>query len=77
MPKLLPLDWRILAKIFEAEGFQFVRQKGSHRAYVKPGLPRAVVIPEHSEVTVGVIKGNMRTAGMSRERFFELMGKVR
>jgi len=32
-----------------------------------------VVIPVYTEVDVEIIKRNMRTAGMSRERYFELL----
>lgn len=36
---------------------------------------RPVVIPDWSEVPVFIIKNNMRTAGMSREIYFELLKK--
>jgi hypothetical protein len=39
----------------------------------KPGVVRPVVIPKYSAVPVFIIKNNLRTAGMSRERYFELL----
>lgn len=36
---------------------------------------RAVVIPEYSEVDVEIIKNNMRTVGMTREQYFELLDR--
>lgn len=77
MPKLVPIDWRTLAKLFEADGFVLVRQRGSHRTYAKFGNPRPVVIPEHDAVSVGVITSNLRTAGMDRDRYFALLEQVK
>ena len=37
------------------------------------GAKRAVVIPEYEEIDVEIIKSNMRTVNMSRERYFELL----
>lgn len=73
MPKLVPTHWRVQEAIFLGDGFRFVRQVGSHRAYVKPGVPRPVVIPTYPAVPVSIIRNNMRTAGMSRERYLQLL----
>ena len=67
MPKMTPVHWRRLEKVFLADGFTFARQEGSHRSYVKPGILRPVVIPTYNEVPVSIIRTNMATAGMSRE----------
>ena len=37
---------------------------------------RAVVIPEYDEIDVEIIKNNMRTVGMTREQYFELLNKI-
>jgi hypothetical protein len=42
-------------------------------AFVKEGCFRPVVIPAWKEVPVFIIKNNLRTAGMSRERYVELL----
>ena len=39
----------------------------------KPGVIRPVVIPKYASVPVFIIKNNLRTSGMSRERYFELL----
>ena len=39
--------------------------------YTKPGVVRPVIIPEWSEVPVFIIKNNLRTAGISREKYLE------
>jgi len=42
--------------------------------FVKPGTLRPIVIPRYASVPVFIIRNNIRTAGMSRERYFELLG---
>lgn len=76
MPRLVPLPWRQLEKIFLRLGFAFARQEGSHRAYVKPGVARPIVIPTYSEVPVAIIRNNLRTAGLSREEFLALLEQL-
>jgi predicted RNA binding protein YcfA (HicA-like mRNA interferase family) len=77
MPKFTPVDWRTLEKIFIAAGFRFDRQEGSHRAYVKAGVSRPVIIPAYKEVPVFVIRNNLKTAGLSRDQYFELLVSCR
>jgi len=43
--------------------------------FIKSGVARPVVIPRYSSVPVFVIKNNLRSAGMSRERYLELLGR--
>jgi len=74
--KITPIHYRKLAKIFELEGYALTREEGDHMIYVKPGVKRPVVIPKYSEIPVFVIKNNLRTAGFSRERYFELLERV-
>jgi len=72
MRHIVPTNWQTQAKIFEAYGCVFKPQKGSHLVFHCPGARRAVVIPKHKEVSVAVIRSNMRTAGMSKQNYFEL-----
>lgn len=67
--------WR-LRKVTEKAGFTCVRTEGDHFVYVKPGVARPVVIPDWDEVPVFIIKNNLRTAGISRDEYFELLSKV-
>ncbi len=77
MPKFTPTDWRTLERVFLAAGFQFARQEGSHRSYVKAGVARPVVIPVYSEVPVFIIRNNLKTAGLSRDDYFRLLNETR
>ncbi|MCY3544052.1 MAG: type II toxin-antitoxin system HicA family toxin [Chloroflexota bacterium] len=65
-------------RLFELEGFRIVRQRGDHIIMTKPGVNRPVVIKSSPRmVAVTHIRTNMRTAGMSRERYFQLLERVR
>jgi len=75
MPKITPSHWTVQERIFLADGFLFVRQEGSHRAYLKQEIFRPV-IPTYREVPVSIIRNNMKTAGMTRQRYFELLAWV-
>jgi predicted RNA binding protein YcfA (HicA-like mRNA interferase family) len=75
MPKLSPISYKKLVKVFEAEGFLCVRTEGDHMILTKRGAIRPVVVPMYAAVPVFVIKNNLRTAGISRERYFELLSK--
>ena len=77
MPKIVPIPASKLRKIFEKAGFKCVRIQGDHYVYIKQGVMRPVVIPNWPEVPVFIIKNSMRTAGMSRERYFQLLEKVK
>jgi predicted RNA binding protein YcfA (HicA-like mRNA interferase family) len=71
--RLTPVSWKRLRCVFERDGFVFRRQEGDHLIFAKSGHLRPVVIPIYPEIDVEIIKRNMRTAGMSRERYFELL----
>ncbi len=75
MPKFSPVSWKVLARVFEAEGFRCSRIEGDHLVFVKPGVARPVVIPKYASVPVFIVKNNLRTGGITRERYFELLGQ--
>ena len=76
MPRITPIHWKRLEKVLLAAGFQFARQEGSHRSYVKPGIARPVVIPTYEEVPVAIIANNLKTAGISRDEYFRLLERT-
>jgi predicted RNA binding protein YcfA (HicA-like mRNA interferase family) len=75
MPRITPVHWKALEKVFVLASFQFVRQEGSHRSYLKPGIAGPVVIPTYDEVPVSIIRNNLRTAGISRDEYFRLLAQ--
>ena len=76
MPRITPINWKILIRIFKLYGCTYKRKKGSHHILIYTGAKRAVVIPEYDEIDVEIIKSNMRTVGMSREEYFDLLKKM-
>lgn len=75
MPKLSPVSYKVLVCVFESEGFRFARQEGDHLIYTKSGILRPIVIPKYPAIPVFIIKNNLRSAGLSRERYFQLLEK--
>ena len=76
MSQLSPTDCRTLVRIFEADGFTRDRTTGSHVVLSKPGITRPSIIPKYAGVGHDIIRNNMRTADMSRERYFELLEEL-
>ena len=75
MPRIAPVDWRVLVNVFFAVGFQIARQEENHRSYTKRRIARPVVIPVYDEVPVSIIRTNLKTAGISRDEYFRLLEK--
>ncbi len=72
--KIRPVHYTTLVRIFELDGFEVRRQRGDHIIMVKPGVKRPVVIKTSPRrVPVIHIRTNMATAGMSRDRYLELL----
>jgi predicted RNA binding protein YcfA (HicA-like mRNA interferase family) len=76
MPRLVPTDYKTQLKIFQLYGCKYKRKHGSHHILTYTGAKKAIVIPEYDEIDVDIIKNNMRTVGMSREEYFELLERV-
>ena len=75
--KITPVPYRKLVKVFEREGFTLMRQVGDHLILTKPGIKRPVVIKTSPHaVPVTHILTNLKTAQISRERYFELLDQV-
>ena len=75
MPAIRPVSFKALECVFENDGFRCVREEGDHLIFTKPRVIRPVVIPRYHAVPVFIIKNNLRTAQMSRDRYFELLAK--
>ncbi|PYS24035.1 MAG: hypothetical protein DMF72_06915 [Acidobacteria bacterium] len=63
--------------MFEKDGFGLAREEGDHMIYTKRGVLRPIVIPKYTNIPVFIIKNNLRSGGINRERYFELLGKCR
>ncbi|KXB09139.1 hypothetical protein AKJ60_00865 [candidate division MSBL1 archaeon SCGC-AAA385M11] len=75
--KITPIHYQKLIRIFELDGFEVKRQKGDHILMTKPGVSRPLVIKSSpKKVPVTHIRTNMTTAGISRQRYFDLLDMV-
>lgn len=73
MPRLTPVHWRKLSRVFEKAGWRYSRTKGDHLIYVKRGFIRPVVIPKYKEVPQFIIQKNPQTAKITRKEYFKLV----
>lgn len=76
MPRITPIHYRKLAKIFEKKGFIYLRTEGDHLIYDKKGIVRPIVIPKYREIPEFIILNNLKTAGISRKEYFQLLRKI-
>jgi predicted RNA binding protein YcfA (HicA-like mRNA interferase family) len=71
MRKLPALKPREAAKALRKAGFSFVRQKGSHRIYLKENI--VVTIPWHNrDLKKGTLRHIIKQAGLSTKEFLKL-----
>lgn len=73
MPKISPIHFRKLQKVFEVVGWRHIRTKGDHMIYEKAGFIRPVVIPKYKSIPPFIISNNLRTAGLSHGDYFKLL----
>ena len=71
-----PTDYQTQVKIFESAGCLYVRTHGDHMIYHYPGALRPVVIPKYREVPVFIIINNMKTIGMTVEKYLMILEKI-
>lgn len=73
MPKLPRVSGRETVKRLLRLGFTEVRQRGSHIVLRKETAtgPVGCVVPIHSELAVGTLRGVLRQAGVSVEEFLQ------
>ena len=76
MPRLTPVDWKILIRVFETKGFKYARTRGDHLIYSKPGILRPIVIPKYRGIPEFIILNNLKTAKITRKEYLELLKKV-
>jgi len=70
--KLPRLSGSKLIKILSKEGFEIIRQKGSH-VFLRHKDGRTTVVPNHNEIDKGTLREIIRQAGLTREEFMRLM----
>jgi predicted RNA binding protein YcfA (HicA-like mRNA interferase family) len=71
MAKFPILSRKELLKILEQEGFQIVRQKGSHVSLRKGEFK--TVVPLHPDLSKRTLLGILKQCGLTKEKLIELM----
>lgn len=75
MPRLVPLPWDKIVCVFTRLGYRQAGQKGSHIKLEKPGVARPLIVPRYKEVGVTIISGLIKTAGIDRQAFLDLLDR--
>lgn len=64
-----------MAKAFGRDGWELVRQKGSHMILVKDGNWATLSVPDHREIAPGTLRSLIRASGLTVEAFIALTKK--
>lgn len=67
-----PKSFSRVIEVLKANGFEFIRCRGSHHHYHKPGRIMIVTVPfrgRNSMVSTGTIKNIARQAGIDESEF--------
>ena len=75
MPSLPRLNGRAVVRAFGRDGWELVRQKGSHLILVKEGSWATLSVPDHREIAPGTLRSLIRASGLTVERFVALTKK--
>lgn len=75
MASLPTLSGRDVVKVFAEDGWQMVRQRGSHMILVKTGLMVTLSVPDHREVAKGTLRSLIRASGLTTDEFVGLSGQ--
>jgi len=72
MPGLPTLSGREVVRAFAKDGWQMVRQRGSHMIMVKPGHMATLSVPDHREIAKGTLRSLIRSSGLTVDEFAAL-----
>lgn len=68
-PALTPV--RVI-RALERAGFEFIRQKGSHKIYAKEN--KLITVPFHNkDIKKGTLRNIIRQSGLAPEKFIDLL----
>ncbi len=76
MSHVLPIvSGKDAVRAFEKAGFAVIprRGKGSHTVMAKDGHPGILTIPDDREIRRGTLRALIRSAGLTVEKFVELL----
>jgi len=73
VPKPPPISGHEAIRAFEKAGWAVARQRGSHVVLTKPGSIYTLSIPLHQVLGPGLLRDQIRKAGLSIEEFIALL----
>ena len=73
MPRPPPISSQEAVRAFEKAGWTAARQRGSHVVLTRPGSILTVSIPLHSELGPGLLRDQIRKAGLTVDEFIALL----
>ncbi len=66
------LSGRETVKILHRDGWEMVRQKGSHMILVKNGQFVTLSVPDHKQLAKGTLRSLIRASGLTIDEFLDL-----
>lgn len=73
----MKVSWRELRDVAKLAGCVEERTKGDHLIMSRSGMARPVVIKMDLELGEDIVRSNMRTLGLDRKQFEQLLNQVR
>lgn len=71
MAKLANISGKQAVKAFKKFGWDVVGQVGSHVVMTKPGMKANLSVPQHKEVSIGLLRKLIRYAEIEVDEFLE------
>ncbi len=72
MPKLPRISGRQAVRAFERVGWVHQRTASNHMMLVMPGM-RTLVVPDYDDLPPFILRGLLRSAGMTVDEFLALL----
>ena len=76
MPRLPVLSGQEVVRVFEALGWEVARQRSTHIVMVKERERASLSVPDHDEVSKGVLRKLIRLAELTVEDFVEALADL-
>jgi len=76
MPTLPNISGKKVVKIFQALGWELVRQRGSHMIMVKDGQIASLSVPNHKEIAKGTLRSLIRSANITVDEFLTIANNL-
>ncbi|MBN2095485.1 MAG: type II toxin-antitoxin system HicA family toxin [Candidatus Aenigmarchaeota archaeon] len=71
-----PISWKKFDKFLKYVGCTLKCEKGDHMIYWRDGLNRPIVIPKVEDIPTFVVRNNLRTLGIPKEEYLEILERV-